>query len=160
MGPPNNFINGCNGLSEDQIFFTAKMKLIHEHDIELASGEFKVLVNICQLLPAWANHTNTSTFSCYARTLLPCKYSLRYTSLDASSELSIMESESMSTRLQRLNLKTTTYFVFPSFFFISHLTYRISQYFRVHYILVNLVSKIHITKIEIAKINVCIHLYG
>ena len=35
--------------------------------------------------------------------------------------------------------------------------YRISRYFRVHYILANLASKIHIAKIEIAKINVYIH---
>ena len=38
-----------------------------------------------------------------------------------------------------------------------YMYYRISRYFRVHYILANLVSKIHITKIGIAKINVCIH---
>ena len=35
-----------------------------------------------------------------------------------------------------------------------------STIYHVHYILANLVSKIHIAKIEIAKINVCIHLYG
>ena len=36
-------------------------------------------------------------------------------------------------------------------------TVYISQYFSVHYILANLVSKIHIAKIGIAKINVYIH---
>ena len=35
--------------------------------------------------------------------------------------------------------------------------YRISLHFRVYYILANLASKIHIAKIGIAKINVCIH---
>ena len=39
------------------------------------------------------------------------------------------------------------------------LHYLISRYFHVHYIVVNLASKIHIAKIGIAKINICIR-YG
>ena len=54
-------------LSEDKIFCTAKIKLIHIiiiHAIKLVSGKFDVLTVIYQLLPARVNHIETSTFSC------------------------------------------------------------------------------------------------
>ena len=56
-------------LDEYQIFFTAKMKLIHVqyvNAIELASSDFDVLAVICQLLLAQANRVKTSPFCCYA----------------------------------------------------------------------------------------------
>ena len=56
-------------LNEDQIFFTAKMKVIHAHASKLASSRFEVLVVIFQLLPVRANHVKTSTFCCYASIL-------------------------------------------------------------------------------------------
>ena len=68
-------------INEDQTFFRAKIKLMHIHSSELANDEFEVFTVIFQLLLAWANCLNTSTFSCYARTLLPCKYSSRHPSL-------------------------------------------------------------------------------
>ena len=36
-------------LNKEQIFFTAKMKLMHIHASELACGKFEVLAVICQL---------------------------------------------------------------------------------------------------------------
>ena len=54
------------------------------------------------------------------------------------------------------NRKILFSYFFLALRYLIH-TYRLSQYFCVHYILPNLSSKVHIAKIGIAKINVCIH---
>ena len=59
------------------------MKLIHVHTIDVASREFKDLaVNLPTATSDRQPLKVHATFSCYALTLLPCKFSSRYTSLN------------------------------------------------------------------------------
>ena len=56
--------------------------------------------------------------------------------------------------------KNNLFFIETERDLVAVLLYRISQYFRVHYILANFTSKIHIAKLGIAKMYVCMGIYS
>ena len=85
-------------LNEDQIFFTAKLKLIHVHASELISGEFEVLAVICQLLPVRLALSVAALECCYLASIL---WDTLPSTLQASFPL--QKSEIRSARFQRLH---------------------------------------------------------